>query len=105
MKIDPETLYSLLKQIPRGKITTYKILADALQTKAYRRIGQILKNNPNAPIVPCHRVVKSDGSIGGYMGKTCGTDWEKKRTLLIQEGIQFDQDKIKNFGDKLFIFL
>ena len=63
-----QKIYSLLKKVPKGKITTYKILAEALDTKAYRAVGQAMRNNPYAPEVPCHRVVSSDGSIGGFSG-------------------------------------
>ena len=61
-------IYSLLKKVPKGKVTTYKALAQAAGTKAYRAVGQAMRCNPYAPIVPCHRVVASDGSIGGFRG-------------------------------------
>jgi methylated-DNA-[protein]-cysteine S-methyltransferase len=59
--------YILLSLTPKGRITTYKILANALSINAYRYIGQLMKKNPNLIKVPCHRVVYSDGSIGGYL--------------------------------------
>ncbi len=65
MAIDSIKLYELLKQIPKGKVTTYKALADKLRTKGYRAVGQIVGKNPNAPKVPCHRVVRSDGGLAG----------------------------------------
>ena len=92
-------LYQLLKKVPKGKVTTYKALAQALGTQAYQAVGQAMKNNPYAPKVPCHRVVKSDGSIGGFMGKTRGPAIRKKKKLLQKEGIKFDEDKIKNFEE------
>ncbi|OGG28228.1 hypothetical protein A3A64_00620 [Candidatus Gottesmanbacteria bacterium RIFCSPLOWO2_01_FULL_48_11] len=72
--------YQLLRQVPPGRVTTYKALADALGTKAYRAIGQFMRTNPYAfeacpeprRRVPCHRVVASDGTIGGFMEKTTG---------------------------------
>ncbi|OGK63158.1 hypothetical protein A2334_01985 [Candidatus Roizmanbacteria bacterium RIFOXYB2_FULL_38_10] len=103
-KIDREIVYSLLRQIPRGKVTTYKILANHLHTKAYRAIGQILKKNPHAPLVPCHRVVKSDGSIGGYSGEMTGRAITKKRYLLKAEGIFFSGNKVRDFKEVLFLF-
>jgi len=103
-KIDPLKIYRLLKQIPRGKVTTYKGLAQALHTKAYRAIGQILKKNPDAPLVPCHRVVKSDGTIGGYMGAASSATIKRKRKILMGEGIMFDKHRIKNFRRVLFSF-
>ena len=63
-----EKVYSLLKKVPKGKVTTYKVLAEKLGTKAYRAVGQAIRCNPYAPEVPCHRCVSSVGSIGGFMG-------------------------------------
>ena len=95
-----EKVYSYTKKIPCGKITTYKQIGIALKTKAYRAIGQALKNNPYAPQVPCHRVVCSDRSIGGYQGKNS----KKKIELLKKEGIIVENGKIKDFEKKLFRF-
>ena len=58
--------YDLLLQIPKGKVTTYREIAHALGTKAYRAVGQAMNRNPNLVRVPCHRVVKSNGEVGGY---------------------------------------
>lgn len=85
--------YELLKKIPEGKVTTYKIIADKLGTKAYRGIGQIIGANPNAPQVPCHRVVKANGEISGY---AFGVD--KKIALLKKEGVEVLDGKIQNFS-------
>ncbi|MBI4973652.1 MGMT family protein [Candidatus Roizmanbacteria bacterium] len=101
-KINPSKVYSLLKQIPRGRVTTYKGLAQALHTKAYRAIGQILKKNPDAPAVPCHRVIRSDGTIGGYMGGESSVSCTKKKKILMGEGIEFDENKVKNFKKVFF---
>ncbi|NMB83940.1 MGMT family protein [Candidatus Roizmanbacteria bacterium] len=95
-------VYKLLKQVPLGKITTYKLLAEASGTKAYRAIGQILKNNPYAPQVPCHRVVKNDGTVGGFMGKTSGKTVAKKIRMLVNEGIIFNGKKIVDFDKVVF---
>jgi len=81
--IKDEDVYQLLLQIPEGKTTTYGDLATALgNPSASRLIGRILGRNPNPVTVPCHRVVKSDGSLGGYNG---GID--RKIELLKKEGI------------------
>lgn len=48
--------YELLRKVPRGKVITYKALAQALKTKAYRAVGNAMNRNPHAPEVPCHRV-------------------------------------------------
>lgn len=70
--------------IPKGKTATYKQIAQRIgRPNAYRAVGTALKNNPMAPIVPCHRVVKSDGSLGNYSAPG-GTS--KKRLILKSEG-------------------
>ena len=96
--------YELLKTVPRGRVTTYKALAQALHTKGYRAIGQFMKHNPYAPTVPCHRVVASDGTIGGFMGAKSGKEIQKKMRLLREEGIRFSGNKISNFPNHLFTF-
>jgi len=52
-----ESCYELLKKVPKGKVTTYKILAEKIGTKAYRAVGTSMNKNPFAPKVQCHRVV------------------------------------------------
>jgi methylated-DNA-[protein]-cysteine S-methyltransferase len=89
-----ERVYEELRKVPKGKVTTYKKLAEKLGTKAYRAVGSALKNNPFAPKVPCHRVIKSDGSIGGFMGKMTGEEVAKKIVLLRSEGIEIVGMKI-----------
>ena len=70
--------------IRKGKTRTYKQVAEmAGYPKAYRAVGSALRNNPMAPVIPCHRVVKSDGSIGNYSGRG-GSN--RKRALLKMEG-------------------
>lgn len=91
--------YTLLKLVPVGKVTTYKALAHALGTKNYRAIGQILRHNPDAPHTPCHRVVVSDSSLGGFMGYTHGPEILKKIHLLKSEGIAIKNNHIVNFLD------
>jgi len=83
-------VYELVKKIPKGKVTTYKILASLLKTSP-RAIGKILNKNKNKD-VPCHRVVMSNGSVGGY---NKGID--KKIVLLKKEGLIIKNKKIINF--------
>ncbi len=90
MKFSNKVL-NLCKQIPKGKVTTYKEIAIALNSKAYQGVGNALRNNPYPIKIPCHRVVNSDGKIGGYSGKK---DNPKKKTLLKKEGIIIVEDKI-----------
>jgi len=82
-----EKVYDELRKVPRGKVTTYKVLAEKLGTKAYRAVGTAMKNNPYAPEVPCHRVVRSDGMVGGFMGKMDGEEVAKKIVTLRDEGV------------------
>jgi len=92
-------VYELMKKIPKGKVTTYKILAEKLGTKAYRAVGNACNKNPFAPEVPCHRVVNSSGNIGGFASGS-----EKKIKLLKQENVEVENNKIVNFKEKLFRF-
>jgi len=88
-----QSVYNLVSNIPLGKVATYGQLASSLgNPRAARGIGKILNKNPRPIIVPCHRVVCSDGHIGGYMyGK------ERKISLLLNEGIPIVNDLIKDF--------
>jgi methylated-DNA-[protein]-cysteine S-methyltransferase len=94
-----EDCYKLLRTVPRGNVTTYKDLAIALGTKAYRLIGRIMNKNPDAPNTPCHRVVNSNGKIGGYFYGT-----SKKKELLAKEGISTIGDSIWEFDTVRFKF-
>jgi len=86
-----EKVYGLLKRIPSGKVTTYKALAAAVgNPKASRAVGNILNKNPDLIKVPCHRVVRSDGSVGGYV---LGTT--QKIKLLWREGVEIYAGKIR----------
>lgn len=93
-------VYAALKKVPRGKVTTYGRLAQAIgRKKAARAIGNAMNKNPYAPQVPCHRVVKSNGEIGGFAHGV-----QKKIAMLKKEGIAFEGDKIINFYDVLYQF-
>lgn len=85
-----------IKKIPRGKVTTYKAVARKVgRPKASRAVGNALHINPWAPKVPCHRIVKSDGGIGGYGGGVA-----KKITLLKKEGVKIKNEKVSEFNQK-----
>ncbi|HXG05731.1 MAG TPA: MGMT family protein [Nitrososphaera sp.] len=92
-KLKASDVYDILLKVPEGKVTTYGDIAKALGCPwASRAIGRILNKNPNPIVVPCHRVVMSDGSIGGYaFGKT------RKKELLKKEGLRFSDDRILHF--------
>ena len=82
-----ESVLKALLKIKPGEITTYSDLAKRINSKAYRAVGGVLKNNPLPLIIPCHRVIKKDGTLGGFMGKM-DKDWQTnlKRSLLKIEG-------------------
>lgn len=73
--------------IPRGSVSTYQLIAKHVgRSKAGRAVGNALANNPFPIIIPCHRAVRSDRSLGGYQGGPA-----MKRALLEKEGIGFDR--------------
>ncbi len=82
-----EKVLHALINIKPGELTTYSELAEKINSKAYRAVGGVLKNNPLPLIIPCHRVIKKDGKIGGFMGKM-NKEWQiqLKRSLLEIEG-------------------
>ena len=99
MKIE-EKIYRKLLEVPLGNVTTYGDLAKAINLKNGQRIvGQIMKKNQFPVIVPCYRVVKSDGTIGGY-----AYGIERKKYMLSKEGLEINNDKILNFKKNLFRF-
>ena len=80
MKVE-EKIYRKLLEVPSGYVTTYGELAKEINLKnGQRAIGQIMKKNPFPVIIPCHRVVKSDGTVGGYVYGT-----ERKKHMLSSE--------------------
>ena len=99
-----ERVWKLMERIPEGRVTTYGEIARKLNTKAYRAVGNACRKNPYAPRVPCHRVVRSDGTIGGFGGRTSGKSIEAKIQLLRKENVEVSNGKIVNFEKVLFIF-
>ena len=76
-------VYAAVRKIPRGSTATYKEIAGAAERpQAWRAVGTILSQNYD-PLIPCHRVVRSDGTLGGY-----NRGENKKRLLLEQEGVE-----------------
>ncbi|KAJ3129967.1 hypothetical protein HK098_007233 [Nowakowskiella sp. JEL0407] len=85
------SVYDLCSQIPPGYYSTYKLISDALNSSP-RAVGQALKVNPFAPNVPCHRVLSSNCTIGGFQGEWgTGEKIEKKKKLLKEEGLSFTE--------------
>jgi len=76
-----QRVYAVVRRIPNGEVRSYQWVARQLgDAKLARAVGQALKRNPWPRRVPCHRVIRSDGSLGGYAWGLA-----KKRWLLAQE--------------------
>jgi methylated-DNA-[protein]-cysteine S-methyltransferase len=90
-----ECCYTLLNKVPRGKVVSYGQIAHALGTRAYRAVGTAMNRNPYASKVQCHRVINSDGRLGGF-----GSGVEEKKKLLQSEGVIIKEGKIdfKKYG-------
>jgi len=94
-----DDVFEAVKKIPRGRVTTYKLVAQKLNTSAFRAVGQALKKNRSAQI-PCHRVINSNTFVGQY-----NRGINEKIRLLKSEGITVSKDKkIKNLERYLFKF-
>ena len=100
--------YNLLRIVPKGKVTTYKAIAERLDSKGYRAVGNAMNKNPNAFSLtqskggmgglgsvsgkgntPCHRVINSDGKLGGF-----ATGIRNKIRLLKAEGVDIKNGKV-----------
>ena len=84
-----KSCYKILRKVPKGKVTTYKEIARSLRSKAYRAVGNAMNKNPYSPEVPCHRVIKSNGEVGGFASGT-----RKKISMLKKEGVKIEKGKI-----------
>lgn len=83
------SVFAKTKLIPRGKVSTYKLLARAIgKPKAARAVGNALNKNRD-PRVPCHRVVRSDGAVGGFRDGAA-----MKIKILRKEGIKITNGRI-----------
>ena len=92
-----EKVWKALTMIPNGSVATYGQIAKAVQSPhGARAVGNACNKNPNAPIVPCHRVISSTGGIGGY-----GLGISRKIRLLENEGVTVKNNKIVNFREVL----
>ena len=99
MNLDKK-IYKKLLEVPKGKITTYGELAKAVGLKnGQRAVGKIMNKNPYPVIIPCHRVIKSDGKVGGY---AYGEDI--KSDMLTREGIVIKNGKILDLENNIYRF-
>ena len=92
-----------MEKIPKGRVTTYGLVAKKLNTKAYRAVGNACRRNPYAPRVPCHRVVRSDGTVGGFGGKTSGKNVKKKIQMLRKEHVGIIDGRVADFEKVNFV--
>ena len=83
-----------LRRVPRGRVITYAALGRRVGCRSPRAIGQALRANPFAPAVPCHRVIASDLTLGGFTGNTSGPALTKKLRLLAAEGVRFKNGRL-----------
>ncbi len=89
MTLFKEQVYAYVATIPKGKVVSYKQVAEAIgYPRAYRAVGNVLNKNRSST-VPCHRVIASDGTLGGYVYGE-----KKKRALLRAEGAIDETGKI-----------
>ncbi len=89
-----EKVWKATKRIPKGKVATYAVIARMIgKPGASRAVGNALNKNPFAPEVPCHRVVRSDGSVGGFASGSL-----KKIKLLNGEGVPTSNGHVQNFA-------
>jgi len=99
-----QRVYDLLRQVPKGKVTTYKDVGDKLGVRSYQAIGQACKHNPFAPKVPCHRVVSASGALGGFNGTTSGREIKRKIELLRHEGVRVEHGKVRAFSEQRHVW-
>ncbi len=88
------SIYDALRTVPRGRVITYAALGEAVGCRSPRAVGQALRRNPFAPEVPCHRVIASDLSPGGFNGARGGTEIARKLRLLAAEGVEFRDGRL-----------
>ena len=104
MKNFSTKIYEKLKKVPKSNVVTYKELAHAIDSRAYRAVGSAMKNNKDPIKVPCYKVIESSGKIGGYCGKTKGEKIKEKIKLHEIDGIEIKNNKIVNLEKYLYKF-
>ena len=83
-------VYAVVRTVAGGRVTTYGRVAERAGRGTARAVGSALARNPYAPEVPCHRVVRADGSLGGFNGETDGPELARKQAMLEAEGVPFE---------------
>ncbi len=82
-------VYDAVRSVPVGRVTTYGKIAAQISCGTARSVGTALAKNPYAPEVPCHRVVRADGNLGGFYGETSGPQMDRKEKMLASEKVPF----------------
>ena len=95
-----QSILRILAEVPKGKVTTYGDLAKELARRnpkwsplASRAVGTTMRTNPCGPQIPCHRVIKSDGTVGSFRGGAEGAV-DEKTVMLRDEGVTVSSGKI-----------
>lgn len=91
-------VYAALGRVPAGRVITYAALARRVGCRSPRAIGQALRANPFAPHIPCHRVIASDLTPGGFQGRSTGSALAGKLDLLRAEGVTFRKGRLADPG-------
>ena len=95
----PSDLKDLLAQIPCGRVTTYGVLAEALGSEAATRwVGHWMLHHDHSPGCPCHRVVRSNGSVGRYIAEATSD----KKAILTAEGVPFENEQVPEIEKEVF---
>lgn len=81
-----ERVYATTRRIPPGKVASYAVVASAVDCRSPRAVGQAMRLCPYDD-VPCHRVVAAGGRLGGFGGKDFGVVLQRKKQLLLAEGV------------------
>ena len=96
-----DSVFQLTRRVPAGKVTTYRVIAAHLgNPKLARAVGNALNKNTDFKNIPCHRVVRSDGHVGGYARG--GSEKIKK---LRREGVLIKQGSVVDLPSRLFYYI
>jgi methylated-DNA-[protein]-cysteine S-methyltransferase len=93
-----QSVYDTISRVPRGSVTTYMCVAREVGCRSCRAVGQALRANPFAPEVPCHRVIASDLTVGGFRGESSGDSVRRKIGLLAEESVFFKDGRLADPG-------
>lgn len=87
-----ERVYAAVRRIPTGKVASYAVVANAVDCRSPRAVGQAMRLCPYED-VPCHRVVAAGGLLGGFGGQDFGKVLQRKKQMLQAEGVTFSSDE------------